>query len=109
MLLALEIGFEGRDQQTLPEASWTAQEIYLVGVSHFINQLRLVYVNAIIVAQIFKILNPDGKASVGFFHNLAHLFCKNKNFQSNNLILFKVFTYVYNATPLMNVYIAKKK
>ena len=95
MLLALEIGFEGRDQQTLPEASWTAQEIYLVGVSHLVNQLRLVYVHAIIIAQIFKILNPDGKASVGFFHNLAHLFCKNKNFQSNNIILFKVFTFAF--------------
>ena len=26
----------------------------------------------------------------------------------NNLILFKVFTYVYNAPLLMNIYIAKK-
>ena len=109
MFLALEIGFEGRDQQTLPEASWTAQEIYRIGVSQLINQLRLVYVHAIIVAQLFKVLNPDRKASVGCFHNLVHWFCKNKNFQSNNLILFKVFSMPLEAILFKNVQLLKMK
>ena len=83
VLLALKISFKGRDQQTLSEPTGAAQEINLVGVSQPVNQLRLVDIHAIIVAQIFKILYPDGIASVSRFHNLTLLICKDNHFFRN--------------------------
>ena len=69
MLLALEISFEGRDKKTLAEPSGTAQEIDTISMSQPINQLCLVHIHAIVVAQLLKILNPDGITSVTCFHN----------------------------------------
>ena len=57
-LFPLEVSFERRDEQALAETTGTAEEINLVGMRQFINQLRLVYIHTVVVAQLFKVLYP---------------------------------------------------
>ena len=58
VFLSLEVGFERRHEQALAEATGTAEEIDLVGMRQSINQLRLVYIHTVVVAQLFKVLYP---------------------------------------------------
>ncbi len=66
VFLSLEVGFERRHEQALAEATGTAEEIDLVGMRQSINQLRLVYIHTVVVAQLFKVLYSYRVSSVVF-------------------------------------------
>ena len=59
IFLTLEIGFDGREQQTLSESAWTRQEIMATGMGQAPNLLGLIHVQVTIVNERFEVLHPN--------------------------------------------------
>ena len=68
VFLTKEIGFQRGNQQTLAEASGTAQKVNGICIGNPVNQIGLINVDTIVIPQLFKILYPDGIASESLLH-----------------------------------------
>ena len=72
LLLPQEIGFEGRNQQTLSETARTAQEIITSRLHHLINQGRFIYIEIVISTKTFEILNTNRINLAAHTHCFLH-------------------------------------
>ena len=58
--LALEIGFQSRNQQAFPETARRTEEVITAGLYHFVDQGRLVNIEIAFLAEFLEILDTDG-------------------------------------------------
>ena len=68
-LFPQEIGLQRRHEQALAKPTGTTEEIDLICIHQFINQLRLVHIHTIPVAKFLKILYPYRVTSANQFHS----------------------------------------
>ena len=55
----LEVGFHGRDQEAFSETAGAAQEIVFAGGGESVNQIGLVHIKEVSLADAFKILDSN--------------------------------------------------
>ena len=55
----MEIGFHGRDQEAFSETAGTAQEIIFAGGGESVNQIGLVHIKIVALADVFKVLDSN--------------------------------------------------
>ena len=70
LLFPFKIGAKSRQEETFPKSVWATQQECLVARNEFCEVVRLIYVEVVASAQVFKILKAEGEFPDRFHRDL---------------------------------------